>query len=226
MAVFVMRAGIDILPERRAEPRALEIVRGKGVACEKPMGVTPRDQARESAAGVVVEHNGGPRHPKDIAVVALVAQQLVEFIVITRKGGLSGVPLPESERLVVLFGRGETPCVNEYALFPVLGAAADHGVPFFEIAEFADLHAAVFKHRNAVHTALLRQQPAAADAEILGKDAHRVVIRGRGAVRRGRQDARVRRGHKARFVKIRRAVRFKYKRHDAASFHGGVADGK
>ena len=57
--------------------------------------------------------------------------------------------------------------------------------PFAQQAELADDNAAVFIHGNAVHAAFLCKEPLAVHLEILGENAHGVVMLRRNAVKRG-----------------------------------------
>ena len=92
---------IDVLPQRGVQIRALQIVRRKGVAREDGVDIAVFDQLGHRRARVMVKGKGRAHDPDDLAVVALVAQQVVKLVVISGKGRLAGTVLPEGEGLLL-----------------------------------------------------------------------------------------------------------------------------
>ena len=223
VAVEMVLLGVDILPQRRAQVRALQIVGRQRVARQQPVDVAPRDQFGEGVAGVVVKADRRACHPQDIAVVVLVAQQVVQLVVIPGEGAFAGVALPEGEGLAAAFFLAEAVRVEVDALLAALRSAANHRVALLQVAEFHHGHAPVLYHGYAVHAAFLRQHPFPAELEILRKNAHGVIALRGDPVAGGGYEAGVRRGGKAGFGKIRRGIGFQYERHnDAPNLSDGI----
>ena len=66
--------------------------------------------------------------------------------------------------------------VHEDALAAVLGAAHHHQIALMEVAELLHGEVAVLPHGHAVHAALLDDVPLAVHLDVLGEDAHGVVV--------------------------------------------------
>src|SRR5690606_20512266 len=73
--------GVDVLSESGTEVAGFEIVGRHGVSREKRVTVAGFDELPERVAAVPVKDDGGSRDPHDVAVVALVAQKVVEVVV-------------------------------------------------------------------------------------------------------------------------------------------------
>ena len=76
---------VNVLTERGLEISALKVMGGKGVPRKDRVHIIVFDQAGHRSACVGIEGKGGAHDPDDLAVVALVAQQLIELIIIARK---------------------------------------------------------------------------------------------------------------------------------------------
>ncbi len=192
--------GVDVLAERSVEVSPFQIVGGQGVAGEHSVHVAGVDDLREGLAGIAVEGEGRPHDPHDGAVLAVVAQKLVELVVIAGERRLARTAHAKSE-VVVAAGHGrdaavvaevlEPVGVHEDALFAVLGAPAGDKIAFLDVPELAHEHAPVFHHGHTVHAAVFRKHPAAVELQVLRVDGHGVVVRRRHEVLRGRRKAHV-----------------------------------
>lgn len=100
MAVGAVLLGVDVLAEGRVEVGPFQIVGGESIAGEHRVRIAGVDDFREGLAGVPVEREGRPHDPHDGAVVAVVAQKLIELVVVAREGGLAGAAQTEGEVLV------------------------------------------------------------------------------------------------------------------------------
>ena len=144
---------------------------GQGVAGQNGVGVACQDQPGKGGAGVVVKGEGGAHDPHDFAVVTLVAQQLVELIVVPGKSGLPGAALAEGEHIPVPSLFVEAGGMKQNAVLPLLCPAHGHQVALPQVSELPHHDAAAFQDRHAVHAALLGQQPPALHLEIFREDA-------------------------------------------------------
>ena len=204
MAVGAVLLGLDVLAQRRVEVGAFQIVGGQGVAGEHRIGVAGIDDLGEGIARKAVEREGRPHDPHDKAVVALVAQKLVELVVVAGEGRLATSAETEGEVVVASgVGRPVLGCgqaaealgVHEDALLTVLGAPAGDQVAGADVAEFTHEHRAVFHHGHAVHAGVPSEHPFPVDFQVLGIDGHGVVVLGRYEILRRGHEGRVRRGN-------------------------------
>lgn len=142
-----------------------------------------------------VEREGRSHDPYDGAMIAVVAQKLVELVVIAREGGLAGAAQTEGEVVVAarmrgaVFGRrqaAEAVGVDENALLAVLGASAGDEVSGADVAELAHEHVAAFHDGHAIHAGIAGERPLPCDLQILRINGHGVVaLRGHEILRRG-----------------------------------------
>lgn len=70
----------------------LQVVRGQGVAGQQRGDVAVLHELGEGAAGVAVKGEGRAEHPDDLAVLAVVAEHVVELVVVAAEGGLAAAP--------------------------------------------------------------------------------------------------------------------------------------
>ena len=221
---------LDVLAERRVEVRALQIVRGQRVSGEHRVDVARLDDLGERRAREAVERERRPHHPHDVAVFALVLQQLVELVVLAGERRLARAPQAEGEvvgvapcvgQLAFAVRRGVEPGrVDVDALLSRLGAPAHDGISRADVAELAHEDASVLADGNAVHAAVFREQPCAVDLEVLGVDAHRVVAFWRHAVFRRRQQHGVGRAGQRLAVEVGSGVGVQCEAHGLPSLQG------
>ena len=155
----------------------------------------------------MVKGEGRAHDPDDLAVVTLVAQQVIQLVIIAGEGRLTRAVLAEGKRLLFLLLLAEAVRVHIDAVLGILGPAGEHQIALAQQAELADDNAAVFIHGNAVHAAFLCKEPLAVHLEILGENAHGVVMLRRNAVKRGGHADGIRRVPEALLGKIRRKIR-------------------
>ena len=230
MAERAVLLRLDVLAERRVEVRALQIVRGQRVSGEHRVDVARLDDLGERRAREAVERERRPHHPHDVAVFALVLQQLVELVVLAGERRLARAPQAEGEvvgvapcvgQLAFAVRRGVEPGrVDVDALLSRLGAPAHDGISRADVAELAHEDASVLADGNAVHAAVFREQPCAVDLEVLGVDAHRVVAFWRHAVFRRRQQHGVGRAGQRLAVEVGSGVGVQCEAHGLPSLQG------
>ena len=210
MMIVAVRHGalrVDVLPERRLKVGRLQIVCGQRVARQNGVNIAVFDQLGHGRAGVMVKGEGRTHDPDDLAVVTLVAQQVIQLVIIAGEGRLTRAVLAEGKRLLFLLLLAEAVRVHIDAVCSILGPAGEHQIALAQQAELADDNAAVFIHGNAVHAAFLCKEPLAVHLEILGENAHGVVMLRRNAVKRGGHADGIRRVLEALLGKIRRKIR-------------------
>ena len=210
MMIVAVRHGalrVDVLPERRLKVGRLQIVCGQRVARQNGVNIAVFDQLGHGRAGVMVKGEGRAHDPDDLAVVTLVAQQVIQLVIIAGEGRLTRAVLAEGKRLLFLLLLAEAVRVHIDAVCSILGPAGEHQIALAQQAELADDNAAVFIHGNAVHAAFLCKEPLAVHLEILGENAHGVVMLRRNAVKRGGHADGIRRVPEALLGKIRRKIR-------------------
>ena len=153
---------VNILPQRRLQKGGLKIMRGQRVPRKQRMDISVRDQLGERLSRIMVKRESRPGNPNDFPVLAVVAQDFVQFIIIPRKSRFTRTLLAEGKEFppVVLIGV-EAVCMDEDPLAAVLRPAEDYGFPFLQKAEFLHQDAAVFINRYTVHAAFFCKQPLA-----------------------------------------------------------------
>ena len=168
---------VYVLPEPGVEQIALEVVRCEGVARKERVAVAVVDERLHGGAGVVVEHAGGAQYPDYLAVVAVVAQDIIEAVVVAGIRSFAALSHPERERLIdaVLRG-GETVRVDKDAVSAVVRAVDDYLVALFYVPHLDGVGHAVFYHDGAVHAAACEHLPLAAYLEIFWIYRSRVKI--------------------------------------------------
>ena len=191
MAAGLALPGEDVLTEGGPEIRAFKIVGRQSVSRQDRVDVAGLDELRECPSAVPVEDQGGSHDPYDAAVVPVVAQDVEELGVIPREGGLPGASPSEGEHVGVARLGGKTIRMDVDPLFAVLGPSHDDRIAFFKEPELPDRDASALIDRDAVHAALLRQQPSSFYLKVLGEDAHGVEALGSGSLRRSGLDDRV-----------------------------------
>ena len=204
---------VDVLAQRRAQQPGLQVVGGQGIARQQRMAVAALDQDAHGAARIGVKRAGGAEHPQDAAMLALMAQQAVQLVVVARIGRLTRPALTEGEAFLRAgVRRVEAVRMHVDALRAVLRAPEHDRIALAQIAKLAHGDASVgLQDRHAVHAALRRKRPDAAYAVVLGKDRRGVITLRRDAVRWRGRGARVACAGNAR--KVRLAVRGQGKRH-------------
>ena len=205
-------------------------MRGQRVSGEHRVDVARLDDLGERRAREAVERERRPHHPHDVAVFALVLQQLVELVVLAGERRLARAPQAEGEvvgvapcvgQLAFAVRRGVEPGrVDVDALLSRLGAPAHDGISRADVAELAHEDASVLADGNAVHAAVFREQPCAVDLEVLGVDAHRVVAFWRHAVFRRRQQHGVGRAGQRLAVEVGSGVGVQCEAHGLPSLQG------
>ena len=206
MAVGHGFLGIDVLAQSGLEIRALQVMGGQSVTRQDGMDVAVFDELGHGCTRIGVKGKGRAHDPDDLAVVTLIFQQLVDLVVVPGKGRLAGAVLPESKDVLLRLFLVEAVGMDKNTVLAVFRAARHHKVALFQQAELADNDLPVFIDRHAVHAALLRQEPAAADLEILGENAHGMIAHGGDAVKGRRLQNRLGRVLKSRLGKIRREI--------------------
>ena len=169
----------------------------QSVAGEDRIGIAGVDDLREGVARESVEGEGRPHDPHDGAVVAVMAQKLVEFVIVPRERGLAGAAQAEGEVVVAARMRGavlgrrqpaEAVGVDENALLTVFGAPAGDEVSSADVTELAHEHVVAFHDGHAIHAGIAGERPLAADLQILRINGHGVVaLRGHEILRRGHE---------------------------------------
>ena len=185
---------------------ALKIVRGQGVARKNGMHIAVCDQLGHCRACVMVKGEGRAHDPDDLAMIALIAQQIVNFVVIAGEGRFTGTILAEGERLLLGRFLAEAVCMDINALGAILRPTDDDKVALLQQTELAHDDPPALIDRDAVHAALLGQTPGALQLEILREDAHGVVALRGDAVHGRRKAARLGRGLEFLGGKVRRKV--------------------
>ena len=210
---------VDVLPQRRAQIRRLQIVRRQRVACQQRVHISVFDQRRKRPPRIAVKGERRPQHPDDLAVVAVVAQHVVKLVVVPAERRLAAAPLAEREDVAVSLLLFKPVRPDEDALAAVLRAAGKHPLALLQPPRLTHVHApAVRQHRHAVHARFRRQHPFSAHPEVFRKDAHRMVVLRRDPVQRRLRRARVRRALQPQRRKVRRSVFFQLKGHVSSPF--------
>ncbi|CUQ53916.1 Uncharacterised protein [Flavonifractor plautii] len=175
VAVWHALLGVDVLAQGGAEVAGLQIVGGQCVARQQAVDIPAPHQGGESRPGVVIEGTGRPHHPQDAAMLLLVAEQLIDGVVVHGIGGLPGAALAECKglRLPLLLGKAEG--IDIDALGGVLRAAHRHRLAGLQVAKLHRGDLPVPQGGHAVHAALLSQQPPPPHLEILRIDGGGVV---------------------------------------------------
>ncbi len=141
------------------------------------MGIPVFDELDHRVPRIVVEGDCGTEHPHDASVFFLVAEKLVEPVVVAGIGRFAGPARTESEGIVVRFDGFEAVDMDKDSVRRILGAAEDDPVADLETAEFGDADGRLIdEYGHAVHARLLRKNPCAADLEILGENGHGMEI--------------------------------------------------
>ena len=216
VAVGLGNMRVDILPQRSAQVRAFQIMRGQRVAGQNGVDIAVFDQTAHGCARVTVKGEGRAHDPHDFAVLAVMAQHFVQLVVILRIGGFAAAAAAEGEYILVRGFLAETVGMQIDAVLAVFGSANQHLLAFFQQAEFLDHNPAVFKHGHAVHAAFFRQQPLTIHLHLFGVDAHGVKVFRRNPVFFHGNKHGVRRGKKGLLRKIRVMIGAKFE-HDNAS---------
>ncbi len=168
---------VDVLPQGGAEDRALQVVGRQRVAGQQGVAVALFDQRGHRLARIVVESHGRAEDPDDVAVVALVTQQVVQGVVIAREGELAGAARVEGELIVARGGVEEAVGVDEDPFLRVLRPADDHPIAAARRAGHGHGQLAASDDDDAVHAALRAQHPhARLHLDVLGQIAGRVEI--------------------------------------------------
>ena len=164
--------GVDILPQRRVKERRLQVVGSQSVARKKRVGVAVTDDAGHGAARVVIKGRRRAQHPQDMPVFPVVAQNVVQQVVVHGIGRFAGAPRAECERL--RRGGGILPLEGEAIYIDATGAvllpAHDHGVPRAQQAGLHGVRLPRTQHHRAVHARGLYELPPPVDFEVFGED--------------------------------------------------------
>ena len=197
MAVGAVLLGVDVLTEGRVEVGPFQIVGGESIAGEHRVRIAGVDDFREGLAGVPVEGEGRPHDPYNGAVVAVVAQKLVELVIVARERGLARAAQAEGEVVVAARVRSavlrcgqtaEAVGVDENALLAVFRASAGDEIAGADVAELAHEHVAAFHDGHAIHAGIAGERPLPCDLQILRINGHGVVaLRGHEILRRGHE---------------------------------------
>ena len=123
----------------------------------------------------MVKGAGGPHDPQDLPVVLLMAEQLIDGVVIHGVGGLPGAALAEGKGLRLPPLLRKTVGVDIDAVGAVLSAAHRHRLSGFQVAELHHCDLSVPQGGHTVHAALLRQQPGPPHFEVFRVDGGSVV---------------------------------------------------
>ena len=182
VAVEVGLLGVDVLAQGGAQIAGLQVVGGQGVARHQAVDIAAPHQGGKGGPGVRVKGAGGAHHPQDVSVLPLVAEKLVELVIVDGVGGLPAAAGAEGEGLLVARLVGKTVGVDVDALGAVLRAAHHHRVPRLDVAELHNLNPPAPGHRHAVHAAVLRQHPPAVQMVVFRKQGGGVVSVGHDAV--------------------------------------------
>ena len=129
VAVWLDFLGVDVLAQGGFEIGSLQVMGGQGVARQHGVDIAAGNQAGKGVSGIVVKGKGGAHHPDHLAVVPLMAQQFVEFVIVPGKGGLPGPALPEGKSLSRGPGFPEPVRVDQNPVPAVLRPAHRHQIP-------------------------------------------------------------------------------------------------
>ena len=151
---------------------------GQGVARQDGVDIAVLHQLGKGVPGVIVKGKGGAHDPDDLAVIPVVPEEVVDFIIVLGEGSLPGPVLPEGEHIPLGSGLPEAVGVDVNAVLAVLRPAGEYQLPGLQEAELLDVNDAVLVDRDAVHPALLGHNPLAVHLEILGENAHGMVVHG------------------------------------------------
>ena len=80
---------INVLPQRGVQVRALQIVRRQRISRQNRVDIAVFDQLGHGRTRIVVKSKGRTHDPDDLAVVSLVAQQIVKLVIIAGKSRLA-----------------------------------------------------------------------------------------------------------------------------------------
>ena len=164
---------VDVLPQGRSEHRPFEVVCPQGVPGQERVDIPRIDEGGHGISGIVVEGDRGAKHPDDESTLPLVPEQLVKGVVVTGIGGLPRSAGTEGKRVApILFLLPKRLGVHVDPLAAVLRASHEHRFPGPQAAELHDVDPVPPRNGNAVHAALLRQQPTLPHLKIFGEDGH------------------------------------------------------
>ena len=126
----------------------------------------------------MVKGKGRPHDPHNFAMGTLVAEQLVQFVIVPGKGRFPGASLAEGKYIPLAVTLAKAIGVDIYPLLAVFCAAHGHQVTCLQQAELAHHHAPGLQHGHAIHAAVLRQQPGVPHMKIFRENAHGVITHG------------------------------------------------
>ena len=216
VAVGLGDMGVDILSQRGAHVRPLQIMRGQRIAGKDSVHITVFNQLAHGLAGVAVKGEGRTHDPYDFAVLAVVAQKIIQLVIILRIGSLAAAIAAEGKYILGGLLLAEAVGMQVDAILAAFGTAYQHLFALLQQAELLNRNAAVFQYSHAVHAAFLGQQPLAIHLDILGIDAHGMKVFRRNAVFFHGNKTRVRCGKEGFLRKIRMGIGSKLE-HDEAS---------
>jgi len=182
VAVEVGLLGVHILPQSSPQIARLQVVGGQGVSGHQPVDKAVPHQGGKGGPGVGVKGTGRSHDPQDIPMLPFVAEQVVQAVIVDGICGLPAAPSTEGKclRLAALIHKAIG--VDVDSLGAVLRSANHHQFPRPDVTELYDGHRPVPHHGHAVHAAVLRQDPPAANVVILRKQRGGVVAAGHHSV--------------------------------------------
>ena len=109
-------------------------------------------------------------------MLPLIAQQLIEVIIVHGVSSLPAAALTEGKNLLLSLLIYKAVRVDIDALRAILRPAYCHQITLLHIAKFHHGHFALPDYSHAVHPAVLCQHPLSADAEIFGEHSGGVIV--------------------------------------------------
>ena len=147
-----------------------QVVGGQCVPRHQAVDIAVLHHGLHRGAGVIVEGEGRPHDPQDVAVLSLIAQKLKQVVVVPGVGGLSAAPLAEDKLVgILILPFLEAAGMEVDPLLAVLAPPEDDLVASLEVPVLHHRQAAVVTEDDAgVHAALLGQEPLPIYFEIFG----------------------------------------------------------
>ncbi len=103
---------------------------GQGVPGQKSVNITPINQPGKGLTGIIVENDRRPKDPEDEALLPVIFEQFIKFIVIDGKGGFPGYPFSKGEFFRVVLGKTKAAGMHKNTLFSVFPPAQGNPVSF------------------------------------------------------------------------------------------------
>ncbi len=196
--------GVYALPQRGLIQRSFQIMGRKGVARQQAVHIALAHQRRKRPARIGIKDHRRPAHPQNIALLPVMAQYVVQGVIVYGKRGLAAGGCAKGKGLPAAGGRrfGKPGRMYQNPVLTVLAAPHRHRIPGFQPPELHHLSHIPPPAYHAIHTRVAQQHP------VTGCHVH--VFREYGGGMKIRRGHAVRRaGHKARRGRVRKRGRRK-----------------